>query len=100
MSAQWSDVNTKNNDSDVAGIGAFVEGNFLNRRIGDIRSKALACRAGEEAIRVRQVGKEGVSLPCEDVGRKDHHDPSGCVSFRLLDYSSVKGGGLSSTTAS
>ncbi len=85
-------LNKQNNDPDVAGIGAFVEENFLNVGIGDHPIQALAALARGH-LESAKLGKDGFPYHAEDVGRQEiTHDPSGAFSFRSLTMRQLKGG--------
>src|SRR5258708_402998 len=61
-------LNKQNNDPDVAGIGAFVEENFLNVGIGDHPIQALAAQARGQ-LDTTKLGKVGFPYHAEDIGR-------------------------------
>jgi hypothetical protein len=80
--------NKQPNDPDLAGIGQFVEENFVNVGIGDHPVQAL------NALRKGHLGFDGEGKPLphgEDTGRQEiTHDPAQAYKFRALTLRQLK----------
>ncbi len=77
-------LNKQFNDSDVTGIGAFIEENFINVGIGDHPIRALDALARGH-IDPSKLGADGFPYHAEDNGRQDvTHDPADAFRFRVL----------------
>jgi hypothetical protein len=83
-------LNKQYNDPDVAGIGAFVEENFINVGIGDHPIRALDALARGH-IKPSILGADGFPYHAEDVGRQEvTHDPADAFRFRALTMRQLK----------
>ncbi len=85
-------LNKQYNDSDVAGIGAFVEENFFNVGIGDHPIRALQALTSGHLDPTR-LGADGFPYHAEDNGRQEiTHDPADAFRFRALTMRQLKDG--------
>jgi cytochrome c peroxidase len=83
-------LNKQYNDSDVAGIGAFIEQNFINVGIGDHPIRALDALARGH-IDPSKLGADGFPYHAEDTGREEvTHDPADAFRFRALTLRQLK----------
>ena len=83
-------LNKQPNDSDVAGIGAFVEENFINVGIGDHPVQALNALARGH-LDPTKLGKDGFPYHAEDTGRQEvTHNPDHAFKFRALTLRQLK----------
>jgi hypothetical protein len=83
-------LNKQSNDPDVAGIGAFVEENFVNVGIGDHPVQALNALARGH-LDATQLGKDGFPYHAEDTGRQEiTHNPDHAFKFRALTLRQLK----------
>src|SRR3984957_10887964 len=83
-------LNKQFNDSDVAGIGAFIEENFINVGIGDHPIRALDALARGH-IDPSKLGADGFPYHAEDTGREEvTHDPADAFRFRALTLRQLK----------
>jgi hypothetical protein len=86
-------LNKQYNDTNVAGIGTFVEENFFNVGIGDHPIQALNALARGH-IDPSKLGADGFPYHAEDVGRQEiTHDPAGAFMFRALTLRQLKNSG-------
>jgi hypothetical protein len=86
-------LNKQFNDPDVAGIGTFVEENFINVGIGDHPIRALDALARGH-IDPTKLGADGFPYHAEDVGREEiTHDPADAFRFRALTLRQLKTSG-------
>ena len=86
-------LNKQYNDSDVAGIGAFIEENFINVGIGDHPIRALDALARGH-IDPSKLGADGFPYHAEDTGREEvTHDPADAFRFRALTLRQLKNSG-------
>jgi hypothetical protein len=86
-------LNKQYNDSDVAGIGAFIEENFINVGIGDHPVRALDALARGH-IKPARLGADGFPYHAEDTGREEvTHDPADAFRFRALTLRQLKNSG-------
>ena len=86
-------LNKQYNDPDVAGIGKFVEENFINVGIGDHPIRALDALARGH-IDPSKLGADGFPYHAEDVGRQEiTHDPADAFRFRALTMRQLKNSG-------
>jgi hypothetical protein len=86
-------LNKQYNDPDVAGIGAFIEENFINVGIGDHPIRALDALARGH-INPSKLGADGFPYHAEDVGRQEiTHDPADAFRFRALTLRQLKNSG-------
>ena len=77
-------LNKQPDDPDVAGIGRFVERNFINVGIGDPPLQALNALARGRLDPTR-LGKDGFPYHAEDTGRQEvTHNPNDAFKFRAL----------------
>jgi mono/diheme cytochrome c family protein len=86
-------LNKQANDPDVAGIGKFVEENFINVGIGDHPVQALnALERGR--LNPNVLGKDGFPYHAEDTGRQEiTGNPDHAFKFRSLTLRQLKDGG-------
>ncbi len=85
--------NKQANDPDVAGIGRFVEENFINVGIGDHPVQALNAQARGRLDPTR-LGKDGFPYHAEDTGRQEiTGNPEHAFKFRSLTLRQLKDGG-------
>lgn len=85
--------NKQVNDPDVAGIGQFIEQNFINVGIGDHPVQALNALERGKLDRSR-LGKDGFPYHAEDTGRQEiTHNPDDAFKFRSLTLRQLKDGG-------
>jgi Di-haem cytochrome c peroxidase len=86
-------LNKQANDPDVAGIGKFIEENFINVGIGDHPVQALnALERGR--LDPSRLGKDGFPYHAEDTGRQEiTHNPDHAFKFRSLTLRQLKDGG-------
>ena len=86
-------LNKQINDPDVAGIGRFVEENFINVGIGDHPVQALNAQARGRLDPTR-LGSDGFPYHAEDTGRQEiTHNPDHAFKFRSLTLRQLKDGG-------
>ena len=85
-------LNKQANDPDVAGVGQFVEENFINIGIGDHPVQALNALA-RDRLDLTRPGRDGYPYHAEDVGRQEvTHDPNDAFKFRSLTLRQLKDG--------
>ena len=86
-------LNKQINDPDVAGIGQFVEENFVNVGIGDHPVQALnALERGK--LDSSRLGSDGFPYHAEDTGRQEiTRNPAHAFKFRSLTLRQLKDGG-------
>ena len=83
-------LNKQYNDPDVAGVGKFVEENFINVGIGDHPVQALNALARGH-LDSNNLGKDGFPYHAEDVGRQEiTGDPKAAFKFRVLALRQLK----------
>lgn len=83
-------LNKQFNDPDVAGIGEFVEENFLNVGIGDHPVQALNALARGH-LDPNKLGRDGFPYHAEDNGRQEiTQDPNAAFKFRVLSMRQLK----------
>ena len=83
-------LNKQVNDPDVAGIGQFVEENFINIGIGDHPVQALNASARGRLDPTR-LGKDGFPYHAEDTGREEvTHNADDVYKFRSLTLRQLK----------
>ena len=83
-------LNKQYNDPDVAGIGQFVEENFINVGIGDHPVQALNALARGH-LDPNKLGKDDFPYHAEDVGRQEiTQDPNAAFKFRVLAMRQLK----------
>jgi hypothetical protein len=76
-------LNKQFNDPDVAGIGQFVEENFVNVGIGDHPVQALNALARGH-LDPSKLGKDGFPYHAEDTGRQEiTHNPDDADAFKF-----------------
>lgn len=86
-------LNKQANDPDVAGIGRFVEENFINVGIGDHPVQALNALA-RGRLDHSKLGQDGFPYHAEDTGRQEiTHNPEHAFRFRSLTLRQLKDGG-------
>jgi Di-haem cytochrome c peroxidase len=86
-------LNKQVNDPDVAGIGRFVEENFINIGIGDHPVQALNAEARGRLDRSR-LGRDGFPYHAEDTGRQEITlNPDHAFKFRSLTLRQLRDGG-------
>jgi hypothetical protein len=86
-------LNKQFNDPDVAGIGQFVEENFINIGIGDHPVQALNALARGH-LDPNRLGKDGFPYHAEDIGRQEiTHNPDHAFKFRALTLRQLRDGG-------
>jgi Di-haem cytochrome c peroxidase len=82
--------NKQSNDPDVAGIGKFVDENFINVGIGDHPIRALQAQA-EGVLDPGKLGPDGFPYHAVDTGREEvTHDPNDAFKFRVLTLRQAK----------
>ena len=85
-------LNKQAEDPDVAGIGRFVEENFINVGIGDHPVQALNALARGRLDPTR-LGRDGFPYHAEDTGRQEvTHKPGDAFKFRSLTLRQLKDG--------
>jgi hypothetical protein len=85
-------LNKQVNDPDVAGIGKFVEENFINVGIGDHPVQALNALARGRLDPAR-LGHDGFPYHAEDTGRQEiTHNAEDAFKFRSLTLRQLKDG--------
>ena len=83
-------LNKQVNDPDVAGIGQFVEENFINIGIGDHPVQALNASVRGH-LDPSRLGKDGFPYHAEDTGREEvTHNPDDVFKFRSLTLRQLK----------
>jgi Di-haem cytochrome c peroxidase len=83
-------LNKQADDPDVAGIGEFVEQNFINVGIGDHPVQALNALA-RGRLDPNKLGKDGFPYHAEDTGREEiTHDSTHAFKFRSLTLRQLK----------
>jgi hypothetical protein len=83
-------LNKQVNDPDVAGIGQFVEENFVNVGIGDHPVQALNALA-RGRLDPSRLGKDGFPYHAEDSGRQEiTHNPDHAFKFRTMTLRQLK----------
>ena len=83
-------LNKQPNDPDVAGIGAFVEENFINVGIGDHPIQALNALARGH-LDPSNLGADGFAYHAEDTGRQEvTQNPDHAFKFRSLTLRQLK----------
>ncbi len=86
-------LNKQINDPDVAGIGRFVEENFVNIGIGDHPVQALNALARNK-LNPNNLGIDGFPYHAEDTGRQEiTGNPDHAFKFRSLTLRQLKDGG-------
>jgi hypothetical protein len=86
-------LNKQVNDPDLAGIGQFVEENFINIGIGDHPVQALNALARGH-LDPNKLGKDGFPYHAEDTGRQEiTHIADHAFKFRVLTLRQLKDGG-------
>src|SRR5206468_5856479 len=82
--------NKQANDPDLAGIGQFVEENFINVGIGDHPVQALNA-AARGHLDPTKLGKDNFPYHAEDTGREEvTHNPDHVFKFRSLTLRQLK----------
>ena len=85
-------LNKQYNDPDVAGIGAFVEENFINVGIGDHPVQALNALA-RGRLNPNRLGQDGFAYHSEDTGRQEiTFNPNDAFKFRSLTLRQLRDG--------
>jgi hypothetical protein len=83
-------LNKQHNDPDVAGVGTFVEENFINVGIGDHPVQALNALARGH-LDPTKLGKDGFPYHAEDTGRREvTQKADGAFRFRALTLRQLK----------
>jgi len=83
-------LNKQNNDPDVAGIGQFVDENFINVGIGDHPVQALNALARGH-LDPTKLGKDGFPYHAEDSRRQETtHNRDHAFMFRVLTLRQLK----------
>jgi cytochrome c peroxidase len=83
-------LNKQVNDPDVAGIGEFVEENFVNLGIGDHPVQALNALARGH-LNSGVLGKDGFPYHAEDTGRQEiTHNADDAFKFRVMTLRQLK----------
>ena len=86
-------LNKQVNDPDVAGIGQFVEENFINVGRGDHPVQALNAQA-KGRLDPNRLGRDGFPYHAEDTGRQEvTGNPSHAFKFRSLTLRQLKDAG-------
>jgi hypothetical protein len=86
-------LNKQYNDTNVTGIGAFIDENFINVGIGDHPIQALTALARGH-IDPTKLGPDGFPYHAEDNGRQVvTHDPADAFRFRVLTLRQLKNSG-------
>ncbi|MGC2400054.1 MAG: cytochrome c peroxidase [Acidobacteriaceae bacterium] len=82
--------NKQYNDPDVAGIGTFIDENFINVGIGDHPIRALQAQASG-TLDTSKLGADGFPYHAVDTGREEvTHDPNDAYRFRVLTLRQAK----------
>ncbi|MGB8535584.1 MAG: cytochrome c peroxidase [Acidobacteriaceae bacterium] len=82
--------NKQFNDPDVAGIGTFIDENFINVGIGDHPIRALQAQA-LGVLDPSKLGADGFPYHAVDTGREEvTHDPNDAYRFRVLTLRQAK----------
>src|SRR5271168_2954492 len=82
--------NKQYNDPDVAGIGTFINENFINVGIGDHPIRALQAQA-LGVLDPSKLGADGFPYHAVDTGREEvTHDPNDAFRFRVLTLRQAK----------
>ena len=82
--------NKQYNDPDVAGIGTFIDENFINVGIGDHPIRALQAQAAG-VLDPSKLGPDGFPYHAVDTGREEvTHDPNDVYRFRVLTLRQAK----------
>jgi hypothetical protein len=82
--------NKQYNDPDVAGIGTFIDENFINVGIGDHPIRALQAQA-LGVLDPSKLGADGFPYHAVDTGREEvTHDPNDAFRFRVLTLRQAK----------
>ena len=85
-----SQFNKQFNDPDVAGIGTFIDENFINVGIGDHPIRALQAQA-LGVLDPSKLGPDGFPYHAVDTGREEvTHDPNDAFRFRVLTLRQAK----------
>jgi hypothetical protein len=85
-------LNKQPNDSDVTGVGAFVDENFINVGIGDHPVQALNALARGH-LNPADLGADGFPYHAEDKGRQEITGDTGdAFRFRVLTLRQLKDG--------
>jgi cytochrome c peroxidase len=83
-------LNKQANDPDVAGVGQFVEENFINVGIGDHPVQALNALARGH-LDPSKLGADGFPYHAEDTGRQEvTHNTGDAFKFRALTLRQLK----------
>lgn len=83
-------LNKQFNDPDVAGVGSFVEENFVNVGIGDHPVQALNALA-RGRLNPNKLGLDGFPYHAEDTGREEvTRNPNDLFKFRSLTLRQLK----------
>jgi cytochrome c peroxidase len=83
-------LNKQYNDPDVAGIGTFIDENFINVGIGDHPIRALQALASG-TLDTSKLGADGFPYHAVDTGREEvTHDPNDAFRFRVLTLRQAK----------
>jgi hypothetical protein len=83
-------LNKQYNDPDVAGIGRFIDENFINVGIGDHPIRALQAQAAG-VLDPSNLGPDGFPYHAVDTGREEvTHDPNDAFKFRVLTLRQAK----------
>ena len=83
-------LNKQYNEPDIAGIGKFVEENFVNVGIGDHPIQALNAVARGQ-LDLSKLGPDGFPYHAQDVGRQEiSQNPADAFKFRVLTLRQVK----------
>src|SRR5271170_5642734 len=83
-------LNKQFNDPDVAGIGQFIDANFINVGIGDHPIRALEASASG-ALDPSKLGPDGFPYHAVDTGREEvTHLPTDAFRFRVLTLRQAK----------
>ena len=86
-------LNKQSNDPDVAGIGQFVDENFINVGVGDHPVQALNALARGRLDPSRR-GSDGFPYHAEDIGRQEvTQNPADAFRFRSLTLRQLKDAG-------
>ena len=82
--------NKQYNDPDVAGIGTFIDENFINVGVGDHPIRALQAQA-LGVLDPSKLGPDGFPYHAVDTGREEvTHDPNDAFRFRVLTLRQAK----------
>ena len=83
-------LNKQVDDPDVAGIGQFVEQNFINLGLGDHPVQALNASARGH-LDLTRLGKDGFPYHAEDTGREEvTHNTDDVFKFRVVTLRQLK----------